>query len=178
MSDNAIIFSYDTRVNNIVLGTVIGIGLVLALLAFGLKYYNSRVTSEKIKWLLIVEYAVILVLLTAILREDPIFPEGFDKTFFSDKRGLIGNRLKESIANILMFAPFGGLLGWVSTRWYSRILLLLLGILFSFGIETLQYTLDKGVADVDDVACNALGLIGGFVLWSLLSSLYNLFMRP
>lgn len=173
MSDNAVLLSYDTRVNDIAFWTVIGIGLVLALLAVCYNRYRLGITISELKWFFIIEYVIILLLLTTLLRERPIFPDGFDKSFFSNKNGLIGNRISEIFVNVLMFLPIGWLIGNVSTKWCFRLLYLFVGILFSFCVETLQYILDKGVADMVDVFCNALGLLFGCILWHVTYILYK-----
>lgn len=68
------------------------------------------------------------------------------------------------LLNIAMFVPLGVLLPLAAKpfrRWYWT---LAAGAGGSFAIETLQYILQRGSADVDDLFCNTLGAMLG---WSL-----------
>lgn len=68
------------------------------------------------------------------------------------------------LLNIAMFIPFGILLPLAAKpfrRWY---LALAAGMGTSFLIETLQYLLGRGQADVDDLFCNTLGVMLGYCL--------------
>ena len=68
------------------------------------------------------------------------------------------------LLNVALFLPLGVLLPLLSRRfrrWYWTIPL---GLLISAAIETVQYTLALGLADVDDVFCNTLGTALGYCL--------------
>ncbi|MCT7712834.1 MAG: VanZ family protein, partial [Lactobacillus crispatus] len=43
----------------------------------------------------------------------------------------------------------------------------LMGMLFSVGIETLQFLLVTGVSDIDDVFFNTCGAIWGYVIFKI-----------
>lgn len=68
------------------------------------------------------------------------------------------------LLNVALFLPLGILPPLLSRRfrrWYWTIPL---GLLLSAAIETVQYTLALGLADVDDVFCNTLGAALGYCL--------------
>lgn len=170
MDDNAIIFSYDTRVNTLAFWSVIGVGALL-LIAYIFFRHSKKHVSE-FRWLLLTEYVVALLLLTVVFRETPVFPDNFQNTFFANKRELTGNVSAEWLVNVLMFMPIGWLLGSVIKR--NRLLIsIVIGTTFSLFIETLQFLFNKGVADVEDVVCNTIGLITGYFLWSLINEAYS-----
>ena len=108
MNDNAIIFSYDTRVDFWTFWGVIGIGILLLLIYFLFRYSKSR--KPELWGFLLAEYVCIFLLLAVFLRETPIYPDGFTKTLWGDKSGLVVNATRESIFNILVFIPIGALL--------------------------------------------------------------------
>ena len=74
--------------------------------------------------------------------------------------------------NIGMFAPIGFGLGllWREKRWYHA---LLLGGLFSFGIEFVQIFVGR-VSDVDDIILNTAGALIGFILYCISSKAITL----
>lgn len=74
--------------------------------------------------------------------------------------------------NIGMFSPIGFGLGllWRGRRWYHA---LLLGVIFSFGIEFIQIFVGR-VSDVDDIMLNTAGTMIGFVLYFIVSKVISL----
>lgn len=75
------------------------------------------------------------------------------------------------LLNIAMFLPLGVLLPLVAKpfrRWYW---MLTAGAGVSLVIEVLQYILNRGQADVDDLLCNTLGAVLGYCLCMLFVSL-------
>ena len=66
----------------------------------------------------------------------------------------------QNINNILVFIPFGVLFPIKRWRW-----LLIVAILFSSTIEVVQYGLNLGWCEIDDVICNVLGAAAGFGIW-------------
>lgn len=79
---------------------------------------------------------------------------------FHHDRGL----LKENLLNMVLLAPAGVLLPWARGRSLRTWELVLCGVLLSGGIELLQYVLERGFFEWDDIIHNTLGLVvGGFV---------------
>ena len=75
------------------------------------------------------------------------------------------------LLNIAMFLPLGVLLPLSVKRFQRWYWMLAAGAGASFLIETLQYTLGRGQADVDDLICNTLGAMLGYCLCMLVVSL-------
>lgn len=161
MNDNAIIFSYDTRVDFWTFWGVIGIGILLLLIYFLFRYSKSR--KPELWGFLLAEYVCIFLLLAVFLRETPIYPDGFTKTLWGDKSGLVVNATRESIFNILVFIPIGALLCNIFSK-NKFVYTVLLGLMLSVSIEIIQYLLEKGVSDIDDVIFNVIGLLIGVAL--------------
>jgi len=124
---------------------------------------------------LLAEYVCIFLLLAVFLRETPIYPDGFTKTLWCDKSELIVNATRESIFNILVFIPIGALLCNLFSK-NKFVLTTICGLMFSISIEIIQYILDKGVPDIDDVIFNVVGLLIGAAL-SLLSNKLQVIIR-
>ena len=72
-----------------------------------------------------------------------------------------------SFGNILCLVPFGILFPIVFSKKQSFLKTVLLGILLSIGIETLQFLLETGVSDIDDVFFNTCGAILGYLIYRL-----------
>src|SRR5699024_3942675 len=66
--------------------------------------------------------------------------------------------------NILWFIPFGMLQPLLQHRRPHFFSTVLLGMLLSLSIETLQFFLATGVADIDDLIFNTLGTVLGYGL--------------
>ena len=82
------------------------------------------------------------------------------------------------LLNIAMFMPLGVLLPLASTpfrRWHW---MLAAGAGTSLVIETLQYLLGRGQADVDDLFCNTLGAMLGYCLCMTAASLVKKRWKP
>jgi glycopeptide antibiotics resistance protein len=72
-----------------------------------------------------------------------------------------------SFGNILCFVPFGILFPIVFSKKQSFVKTVLIGMLFSINIETLQFLLETGVSDIDDVFFNTCGAILGYLIYRL-----------
>lgn len=72
-----------------------------------------------------------------------------------------------SFGNILCLVPFGILFPIVFSKKQSFLKTVLLGMLLSIGIETLQFLLETGVSDIDDVFFNTCGTILGYLIYRL-----------
>lgn len=75
--------------------------------------------------------------------------------------------LSDIINNIIIFIPFGGLLGIVDKKnsfWFKVLVM----FLFSIVIEIFQYIFGLGVTDVTDVITNLTGGIIGLLIYQLL----------
>lgn len=67
--------------------------------------------------------------------------------------------------NVLLFIPFGFLLGGIMPRGFIGAVLTIIGSIgASCYIEVAQYMLSRGVSDIEDVAVNVLGALIGYLL--------------
>lgn len=72
----------------------------------------------------------------------------------------------QAICNVIMFIPFGLLLPSASQKKTTLIKVIVAGFLLAVLIETMQFVLQKGYAELDDVLHNTLGaLIGGMIVY-------------
>lgn len=82
--------------------------------------------------------------------------------FWSYKATLEGSEglMRQNALNVLMFMPVGLLFGlpFRSAKWWHT---MLVGFILSCSIELLQYHLNRGFAEVDDVFHNTLGCLVG-----------------
>ena len=75
--------------------------------------------------------------------------------------------LRLFLGNIGWFFPFGFLFP-IMTDKKNPIIIVAAGMMFSFFIETAQFILYKGVAELDDLILNTLGTFIGYLLYRLL----------
>ena len=158
MDGNAVLLYYDTRVNYFAFWSVICIGCLIFILYLSIK--RLKVKWREVLGVLLSEYVVTLILLTVVLRETPVYPEGFHNSLLCDKSYLSGNLDIEHAVNVALFLPMGMLL-YGLVRGHRFLYTILIGIFVSFIIEISQYVLNKGVADIEDIICNGIGLMLG-----------------
>ena len=80
--------------------------------------------------------------------------------------------LSEIINNILIFIPFGGLLGIIDKN-FSSLKKIIIIFLFSSGIEISQFIFGLGATDITDVITNTLGGIIGLLIYQFLKSVFK-----
>lgn len=73
--------------------------------------------------------------------------------------------------NILLFVPMGILLPLMSKKWQVSWKTYLIGFLFSLSIECIQFRTGIGIAEVDDLMNNTIGVMIGFGIYSLFKKL-------
>lgn len=73
----------------------------------------------------------------------------------------------QSLGNIAWFMPLGFGIPWVSKHRRRLAGTVMFGLLTSLSIESLQFLLISGVADIDDVIFNVIGAIFGYSLYRL-----------
>lgn len=168
MNGNAIIFSYDTRVDSITFWSVLVGGAFL--LATYIVIRRSKMSRLELVGFLLAEYISILLLLTVFFRETPIFPDGFHNSFWGDKSLLTLDIVRERALNMFLFFPIGLLLCNLLKK-QKIVISVVLGFILSFFIEILQYYFNKGVADIDDVVFNEVGVMAGALLGLLANRL-------
>ena len=125
--------------------------------------------KRKVLWTMLAVWVVALVYLMFIYRLPP--KRGtMNLEFFHMFRSAVGYQgnvatnqsLRQIFFNILLFVPLGTILcALIGKRWTS----ICIGIGVSILTEWLQYLTNLGMADVDDVISNTLGLIAGVLLY-------------
>ncbi|MBQ2642680.1 MAG: VanZ family protein [Eubacterium sp.] len=73
-----------------------------------------------------------------------------------------------SLANMLIFIPIGTLIPLIHKKLNSWKVVLMIGLVLSLIIETLQYIFACGSTQVEDVIMNTLGAIVGFLIYRLI----------
>lgn len=119
-------------------------------------------------------YVYLLFSLTVIYRPSNFKYSHFMVPFWSYRAILDGRHelIAENLLNIAIFIPIGFLLGFIfkSIRWWK---VLIVGLFVSVTIEFLQYALNRGSAEVDDVMHNLLGGIIGYGLFIIIKTLFK-----
>ena len=77
------------------------------------------------------------------------------------------NSVNLLIYNMLAFVPLGLMLPTLIWRRWRWLLVPLIGLLVSVGLEAIQLVTTLGEADVDDVILNLAGTIMGYVLFAI-----------
>ena len=112
-----------------------------------------------------------LILMSAVFTRDVQAERTFNLTPFWSYRAICEGKdtlVIPIIANVLAFIPIGLLLGCAfrKLKWWR---VLLIGGAFSFLIETLQFVLNRGQTEVDDVIHNVIGGVVGYGLYVVIS---------
>jgi glycopeptide antibiotics resistance protein len=122
-------------------------------------------------WCLFFIYILIVLLLTVFRFGASYAERQINLTLFVDLINIYRNYgaglfLWLFLGNIFWFVPFGFLLPLLLER-HRFVKTMLAGFLFSLAIETLQFVFYKGVAELDDLILNSLGVLIGFCLCKL-----------
>lgn len=80
---------------------------------------------------------------------------------------------QDVIINLLLFAPFGFLLAMATKESPKRGVVLLIPLITSAALETLQYVLSVGATDITDVITNTLGALCGYIVYILSVKLFK-----
>ena len=168
--------------NSLVLVLLAGI---VALAVLGITYfiYRCRHKGEKkfpwrkaFLWLIFLGYMMIVIYAT-MLRWAGFFHREWNLHLFRAWREAWNNFSVKNWANVLlnvaMFGPLGcflPLLGKKFRKWYLTIPA---GFGTSLAIELLQLAMGRGICDVDDLFCNTLGAVIGYLLVMSILSLRN-----
>lgn len=73
---------------------------------------------------------------------------------------------RSMLMNVFLFEPLGlSLSGLIPKKWYSLAITVVVGMLFSIGIEAAQFYYGLGRCEVDDVIMNTLGAAIGTIPW-------------
>lgn len=71
------------------------------------------------------------------------------------------------VLNMLLFVPFGFLLPFYSEKFQKVYRVVLIGLLSSVLIETLQYVTKIGIFEIDDILNNTIGVLIGCCFWKI-----------
>lgn len=122
-----------------------------------------------ISTLLLVEYTFLIYCSTVIFRPC----QSSYKLRLIPFRGLLDNGYlsgTESLLNVIMFVPLGFLFGMAGEgiRWW-KVLIICFSI--SVSVEVLQYIMQRGFSETDDVIRNAAGCMIGYGIYRFVSYL-------
>ena len=164
--------------NSLVLVLLVGF---VAVAAIGITYriYKRKYKGEKkfpwrktFLWLIFLGYLVI-VLYATILRNADGYRE-WNLHLFRAWREAWNNFSTKNWANVLlniaMFGPLGFLLPLMGKPFHKWYVTIPVGFATSLMIELAQLAMKRGICDVDDLFCNALGTaMGYFAIMAILS---------
>lgn len=145
---------------------------------------RRSIPSEASVWLL--AFYVIFILAFTTFR-DSYFPWQLNLHFGRPKSEVNFIFLKETwkmlyaqsevdfiyncFGNVLCFIPLGILMPIVFSKKQTFLRVILAGLIFSVLIETLQFFLETGVSDIDDVFFNTCGMVIGYFLYLIVVKL-------
>ena len=130
--------------------------------------------KKRLGWILFLAYVLFLLWLTILSRQPRVGERVFKwELLWAYRAWIAGESFGktesiQNINNILVFIPFGALFPGKRRR-----ALLLTAVLFSTGIEAIQYALNLGWCEIDDVICNVLGAVLGFEIWKMIKGKLN-----
>lgn len=154
-----------------VLLSIFLIGSIVLLALYGMT------AARHISRLFFGEYLFFIYGLTVIFRKTRPKVSHFLTPLWSYKRLFQGGNpllLDEIIMNVVLFIPVGVLLGSQFTKDTKKrhwLVVFLVGMGLSLGIEVLQLVFKKGSFEIDDIIHNTLGCMIGFLLWQGIAKL-------
>lgn len=167
--------------NSLVLVLLAGIG-VAVILGISYSVHKRKYKGEKkfpwgkvFLWLIFIGY--LAVVLYATTFRSSFGHRAFNLHLFRAWREAWNNfsqhRWLNVLLNIAMFGPLGFLLPLLNNRYRKWYLSIPVSLLASLSIETFQLIFSSGVFDVDDLFCNTLGAVMGYLAIMLVLSMFN-----
>lgn len=149
-----------------------------ATIIVGLFLSSIKRKLRYVLWVLLIEYLFVVVCSTVICRSVQDFSFArLELVPFWTYRAVLnqapGVSVWDIVLNVEMFLPLGLLVKLLFPK-LPLGKVLLIAVAFSLCIETSQYLLEKGIAQIDDVMHNAIGAGGG---WGVASALLVLTKR-
>ena len=158
------------------LAAVLCVGIVTLMVIYGIRK-GTRLTAG----LLLAEYVFLLYSSTVIFRATSERFSGYDLHPFWSYRAYFSGEspqlLVENVMNVVVFVPAGIILGSLLRVKGSWFIALLFGLGISVSIETLQFFLKRGFAEVDDVMHNTVGCVIGYMLVVIIKQIWLLQKR-
>ncbi len=142
----------------ILIGCLLYCLLVVARKKKGTENKNDFSVMEMLFWV----YIAIIVVITFLSREGG--SGGMDLRIGSSL-GINARNDAYAVENILLFIPYGFLLGIVWKGEKRLFNCLCAGFLTSFGIELLQLISGRGVFQTDDLITNTIGAVVGYLFF-------------
>ena len=121
---------------------------------------KNRIENKKALIICLLIIYVVVILSETILFRKPTDGEHLQLELFWSYK-VIDVQFKQMLGNVLMFIPFGFLLSLLDKRVW---LVLLSGFLFSCLVEILQFVLQVGLCELDDVFHNTMGTVIGLLI--------------
>ena len=135
-------------------------------------------TRKAICLTVFVTYILIVLKLTIFRFDIHYYERQINLSLFTDLVNIYKNVgikifLRLFLGNIGWFVPFGFLLPMLLKK-NSLFKIMLIGFIFSFSIEILQFVFRKGVAELDDLILNILGTAIGYFMYKLICKITSL----
>ena len=138
--------------------------------------------TKKISISLVIPYMLLVLAATTLARSSYSIIQYDFTPFASYKRAALSRDIWWQVAcNVGMSIPIGILLPFtiknVSSSGKKLLITLAIGTTFSVYIEILQFILHRGYSETDDVISSVIGLIVGFVIYSLFKVIIKTWVR-
>lgn len=168
--------------NSLILVLLVGMAAVAAVAVIYLihrRKYKGEIKfpwGKTLLWLAFLGYLIIVIYAT-MLRWTGFFHREWNLHLFRAWREAWNNFSTKNWANVLlniaMFVPLGFLLPLLGKRFRKWYLTIPAGFATSLTIELLQLAMGRGICDVDDLFCNALGAAIGYFAVMATLALFN-----
>ena len=155
---------------------LLGVALILGAAAYFialavLKQRGARLSGARKLWLFVSAVYVFSLVMLLVVRGEGFSLEGmgwYSLDLFHEYRSLArsftANAFINILMNILIFLPFGFLFALPFGESKRRWLVLPFGLMATLAVELIQFAARSGIADVDDIFNNSLGVLCGFAL--------------
>lgn len=136
-----------------------------------IKNDSNKFHLKKILFIFNIVIYVFLIFVLVFMKGDNrginLKPFEFVREYIINKKSLGFSNI---VGNMLMFVPLGFFLGIIKTKINKALFQILV---ITFVIETMQFILNRGISDIDDVILNLTGGIIGLGCYHALSGLKN-----
>ena len=143
--------------------------VVTAIAAVAIGIYGRK-KHKGARWsicmVFLVFYALTVLTSTVLSRSGGAVEEVNTELFWSWRKALSGSQdgILVLVENIILIAPIGFLLPFINEKRFWALPTILIGFLFTVGIEMSQMLLKRGVFELDDIMNNTIGVVLGYVM--------------
>ena len=152
---------------------IVTVVAAIAIQSYGKK--RNKGTQWIIYMILLVFYVLTVLTSTVLSRSSGTVGEMNADLFWSWRKAFSGSQdgILVLVENTILLAPIGFLLPLINEKRFWFVPTVIIGFLFTVGIELSQLLLKRGWFELDDIINNTIGVVLGYLFAKIILSVWN-----